>query len=922
MTRCFWGVLLVLAVLAQASSVQAEIPWKSKVYNHFAAEEPLDELLRQFGADQEVSVITSERVQGTISGEFKNKSPQQFLEQVTSANGLIWYYDGHAIYIYRADEVQTRLFTLVNVTPAKVKEVVKRLNFSGTRTAFKLLDDEGLVYVVGPPRFVELISNTIALIETVAASKIGIELESRVYPLKYAWADDQTITFIDSQVQIPGVATILRNLHMPQEAGAQGAQSTPALNTLNKLKGTGLIQQTLNNPNRQNRGSETFGPTNAPIVPPGGGAGGANNIGSPPGPPGLPGSQGQQGPPGGSNGTQLPVPGAFIQPDDRMNAVVIRDIKENHEAYAKLIEQLDRPTGLVQIAATIVDIDKNYNFELGPPYNFQFTDKADDLFQVQMGIVPVDQANFITTVARSGVTRFLASMRALEAAGHANIVSQPTVLTINNTEAMLSDQQTFFVRVAGAREVDLFNVSVGVVLKVTPHIIDDPEGRKIKLNVKIEDGSMGAERVDDIPVIRRSTINTQAVLQEEESLLIGGLFHEEERQTDRGLPVLGRIKYVGRLFRVTVNERIRLERVVLMTPRIIELSYNSNKPLPAIPSDLTPCLPCVPQPFEYTLKGCDPAVYPNEKFDFKSFLFHNAPPPDFSDPFEAKMYPADLPVPGSELPVEGEPVEVDPNALPQLDGGHPNGVEEMGPPSGPPGAGPVLTPIEPAPNQPAPGEPRQNPPAPLQKVLPPKVLPPNVLPPPPIDGSEPIGMRTSQQPLLGSAAQRRSRTRAPSVAEPVPSASIKRPAPAAVSKPRIEQAAASEELPPRSTSSQPKIMKTSGMKVEPNSARVRTPPVQVEAKRDIISRQTAEKSTGDSWVAKSPKSRTGGQVQPIGDPEGDELPIPERGSSTSKEKSDAKVKAKAPAKPAAKSSAATSAIKTTSNKPIALPPRW
>ena len=53
---------------------------------------------------------------------------------------------------------------------------------------------------------------------------------------------------------------------------------------------------------------------------------------------------------------------AFIQPDNRINAVVIRDIKENHAAYAKLVEQLDKPTGLVQISATIVDIDTNYNF--------------------------------------------------------------------------------------------------------------------------------------------------------------------------------------------------------------------------------------------------------------------------------------------------------------------------------------------------------------------------------------------------------------------------------------------------------------------------------------------------------------------------------------------------------------------------------
>jgi len=92
-------------------------------------------------------------------------------------------------------------------------------------------------------------------------------------------------------------------------------------------------------------------------------------------------------------------------------------------------------------------------------------------------------------------TQFFARVKALESEGAANIVSKPHVLTLSNVEAVLGATTEFFVRVEGNEEVDLFNVPVGTVLRVTPHVYDKGSNKGIKLLVNIEDGAVQSNSV-------------------------------------------------------------------------------------------------------------------------------------------------------------------------------------------------------------------------------------------------------------------------------------------------------------------------------------------------------------------------------------------------------------------------------------------
>ena len=286
-----------------------------------------------------------------------------------------------------------------------------------------------------------------------------------------------------------------------------------------------------------------------------------------------------------SPGTTAPLPPSGdsstrdtrIVADTLSNSVVIRDRADRMADYAELVAALDVEPEMIEIEATIIDLNTDRLRELGVNWRVQ-GDEAEGLFRrgsaadedlVPGGDIARRGQGGVVSLVLGDSTRFLARIRALEAQGAARVVSKPHVMTLSNVEALLDTTSTFFVRVEGEEEVDLFDVSVGTTLRVTPHVFDDDgDGTRIRLRVNIEDGSTTDRLVDRIPVIERSTINTQALINEDESLLIGGLVREINAEGVSKVPVLGSIPGLGVLFRNTAQTSSRLERMFLITPRV------------------------------------------------------------------------------------------------------------------------------------------------------------------------------------------------------------------------------------------------------------------------------------------------------------------------------------------------------------------
>jgi len=534
-----------------------QIPWKSAQYSHIAEDEQLSTLLREFAADQGVNIVVSEKVQGKIRGRFGPMPPQRYLDVITRQNGLIWYYDGTAVFVYRGDELESEIFQLRRVQSDAVLAALRDLDVPVDKNAIRISSDKTLMHVIGAPRFVQIVRNIGLRLEGSAVQKVATSLSVRIFPLRHAWAEDQAVSFREAAVVIPGVASILRNLVGITSRGPQGGggvrKSTPL--NLPTLAGSGLISYGDRNARPQ---LDTYVPPGAATQTANAATSTANVLSSA--------QQQQQAPSVALESEQGQVPS--IQAEPRLNAVIIQDSPDRFPVYESLIASLDVPVGIIEIEAMMIDVASNKNFSFGLPYNFATQDGANSM---SLQVNTTDQANMVFTLVTGGVQRLLLNLQALAATGHAKVVGRPAVLTLDNIEASLESTQTIYVRVPGTYANDLFNIVVGTTLRVTPHIIDDGGQRKIKLQVRVEDGTPLPATVDAIPTIQRNSINTQAVLAEDQSLFIGGLAREERNNQERGIPWLKDIPKIGMFFRSTISTTVKNERYVLLTPRIISL---------------------------------------------------------------------------------------------------------------------------------------------------------------------------------------------------------------------------------------------------------------------------------------------------------------------------------------------------------------
>jgi type III secretion protein C len=277
-----------------------------------------------------------------------------------------------------------------------------------------------------------------------------------------------------------------------------------------------------------------------------------------------------------------------VSAEPRTNAVIVRDTAERMPLYQQLIDQLDVEVPLVDIEASVIDISGGKSEQLGIDWRLHgsrldgavspsgLAGGADGTRNAANNLInsgpPLSAgAGLIGTLVLGSQRNYLLSrINALAKSGDAKVTSNPRVLTLDNHEAVLQSTREFYVRVAGRDQVDLFPVSSGLSLRVTPTRVEDARGTRFKLLVRIEDGNTGSgAQVDQIPVVSRNAISTQAVVGDGESLLIGGYVVEERRESQSGVPGLASLPLLGRLLSQRSSEVSRVERLFLITPRLV-----------------------------------------------------------------------------------------------------------------------------------------------------------------------------------------------------------------------------------------------------------------------------------------------------------------------------------------------------------------
>ena len=523
-----------------------------------------------------VPVRVDGEIDGVVDGVFEDTAKNVFKEFSKKFDAHV-YFDRKIAYIYRSDDVIEKTLPMSNQRAKEVFRLIKERDVTDALNQIYLVPGEGLD-VVGNTRFIERVELKVLNLQLPSKSGSAKKTATKVkdvlpkvkvvfkqFQLKYASVVDETVVSGGAERLVPGVESLLWAFvndgafaSLEMMASVSTDVSTDASTDASIKKDPTVMPVDTKTGTKDVVSGNTDVSDVKKVSPTGAAVRYAKKS---------------------ANGA-LPV----IKADPHTNSLYIKDTADRLEEYQQMIDIWDQKPRMVEVEVSIIDINNSKQRELG--VNWRAINGGNELLlgQGTTADFRLNPGQNITPAADGGAlslswgdtTKFIARMRALEQLGAAKFVSKPHVTTKSNLEATVASTIEFLVKLEGTDAVSLEEQSYGTVLTVTPRVIENGIRDAIDLGILVEDGQETGARESDLPEISRSALNTHAVMEQGESLLIGGLIRETKEQVTRKVPLVGDVPLLGKLFSSNGNRVARMERLILITPKIIGDSSSTS----------------------------------------------------------------------------------------------------------------------------------------------------------------------------------------------------------------------------------------------------------------------------------------------------------------------------------------------------------
>lgn len=448
-------------------------------------------LLKDFGANYSVPVIVSREVNDTFIGTLSGIDAQAVLGRLAGLYNLAWYFDGRALYVYKAQEVASEVLAPGYLGATELSTYLREAGvldnqYCSVRPAGKF----NALEVFGVPVCVARVKQLAKNLDEQMLDQAQNQETVQVFPLRYAAATDGSYAYRSQSVVIPGVVTELREMSQ--------SRSLP------------------------------IAANNGKMVP-------------------------------NTSAGGLPL----FSADSRGNAVIVRDRKANMQLYSELIRQLDQRPQQIQISVAIIDVDAGDLKSLGVDVSGSIRVGANRV-GFNSGGSSSNDGMFSSLLSNAG--DFLVKVNALEQTSRAKVLSRPSIVTLNNVQAVLDRNVTFYTKLQGDKVAQLASVAAGSLLRVTPRVIKDDGQDEVMLTLDLQDGRQGTpiSNAEPLPQVQNSGIATQAILKTGQSLLLGGFVQDNENEGVRKVPLLGDIPVLGKLFSTRTTDKRSVVRLFLI----------------------------------------------------------------------------------------------------------------------------------------------------------------------------------------------------------------------------------------------------------------------------------------------------------------------------------------------------------------------
>jgi type IV pilus assembly protein PilQ len=258
--------------------------------------------------------------------------------------------------------------------------------------------------------------------------------------------------------------------------------------------------------------------------------------------------------------------------DERTNTLIISDLRDRQDPINRLIDALDEQTPQVVIEARIVETDREFERDLGVLWGASKTTTIrgrQTSLDYDVTLEAPASAGLLTLAyGNLAVDGFHLDMQlqAFELNGDVKVLSAPRIATQNNQKAVIEQGVQIPVVSTTATQINVEFISASLKLEVTPQITK--EGTVI-MDVRVDNSSPDfVNRVGDVPPIITERAQTQILVSDGGTAVIGGIFKLNDAVTQASVPGLGKIPGLGWLFKNKTINRKNTELLIFITPRI------------------------------------------------------------------------------------------------------------------------------------------------------------------------------------------------------------------------------------------------------------------------------------------------------------------------------------------------------------------
>ncbi|GJM04077.1 MAG: pilus assembly protein PilQ [marine bacterium B5-7] len=294
--------------------------------------------------------------------------------------------------------------------------------------------------------------------------------------------------------------------------------------------------------------------------------------------------------------------------DARTNTLIIQDVASSLQAVRGLISELDVAVRQVLIESRIVNADESFAKDIGVRFGYSkhtkqgtsdratigengqgdafvgigggnpgnvdfggtttFNDGTNENLIVDLPAIPADAASLALAIGKVGSYLLQLELSALIAEGRGEDIASPRVITSNQNEAVIeSGVQIPYQEASSSGATSVSFQDAVLSLRVTPQITPDD---RIIMDLEVNQDTVSGTTVLGVPAINTRSVATQVLVQNGETVVLGGVYSSSERKSVDRTPFFGDLPYVGFLFKRTDINSDKSELLIFITPKILK----------------------------------------------------------------------------------------------------------------------------------------------------------------------------------------------------------------------------------------------------------------------------------------------------------------------------------------------------------------